>query len=136
MTGARTSFAVRNSSLMTVSSSFIFLWLDDVRPAPEGWAHARSVREAVEVLRTGNVGWASLDHDLGRFAVDGGDGVKFTDYMAEHDLWPAFGLRVHSSNPVGVSTMLATVDRYGDLPRLSANARGVAPTGGWPPAVM
>lgn len=48
------------------------LWLDDVRPAPPGWTHVRSVNEALALLATGTVTAASLDHDLGEFAADGG----------------------------------------------------------------
>ena len=112
------------------------LWLDDVRPAPSGWVLARSVNDAIEVMRRGGVAFASLDHDLGEFAHDGGDGSRLTDWMAENDLWPAEGVRVHSSNAVGVSTMLATVDRYAGYAGRVRAARGVAPEGGWPPALM
>jgi hypothetical protein len=114
----------------------VLLWLDDVRPAPDGWVHARSVNEAVAVLEAGGVAFASLDHDLGDFAGDGGDGARLTDWMAFHDVWPSQGLRVHSSNPVGVATMLATADRHSGLGGRFGSARGVAPEGGWPPALM
>lgn len=41
------------------------VWLDDVRPMPEGFTfHARSAAEAIAVLKTGNVEFISLDHDL------------------------------------------------------------------------
>ena len=43
----------------------VFLWLDDVRPAPEGWVHVKTVEEAKGYLVKGNVQRASLDHDLG-----------------------------------------------------------------------
>jgi hypothetical protein len=91
----------------------IKLWLDDVRPKPEGWTWVRSVQDAIAVLTTGTVEFASLDHDLGDFASSGGNGVALTDWMAENDCWPKDGISIHSSNPVGVRTMLATVDRYG-----------------------
>jgi hypothetical protein len=65
------------------------------------------------VLATGGVEFASLDHDLGDFVSHGGNGVALTDWMAENDCWPRDGISIHSSNPVGVRTMLATVDRYG-----------------------
>ncbi len=91
----------------------VHLWVDDVRPEPEGWVRAWSADEAIEVLSSGDVAFASLDHDLGVFASMGGDGAAITDWMAEHDSWPTTGIRVHSANPVGVRTMLATVDRYG-----------------------
>lgn len=46
------------------------LWLDDVRPAPEGWTRAYTAAEAIDLLKIAlNVGDElddiSLDHDLG-----------------------------------------------------------------------
>lgn len=57
--------------------------------------------------------FASLDHDLGEYAGDGGDGAKFTDWMAENGIFPELGIQIHSANPVGARTMLSTIDRYG-----------------------
>lgn len=96
----------------------IRLWLDDLRPAPDGWVHAHSVAEAIVVMSRHDtvVVEASLDHDLGDFAHDGGDGYRFVDWMAEHDTWPTETLTVHSGNPVGVDRMLGTVDTYGPYP--------------------
>ena len=90
-----------------------WLWLDDVRPAPAGWTHVRSVNAAVRELSSGSVVRASLDHDLGDYEADGGDGIKVLDWMAEHDVWPAEGVTVHSANPVGRDRMLVTIRRYG-----------------------
>lgn len=89
------------------------LWLDDVRTPPDGWVHATSVNEAKKHLSTGKVSDASLDHDLGDYAHDGGDGWRLVDWMAEHNIWPTHTISVHSANPVGVKRMLATIDRYG-----------------------
>jgi len=43
------------------------VYLDDIRPCPEGWVLARSYEEAVELLKTGLVTEISLDHDLGEY---------------------------------------------------------------------
>lgn len=112
----------------------IKLWLDDVRPTPDGWTRAHSVNEAKKLMAENTVLYASLDHDLGDFEPDGGDGPKFTDWCAEMGRWPVEGIRVHSSNPSGVRTMLATIDRYGcyDV-RYSGDYRGASPADGWPP---
>lgn len=48
------------------------LCLDDIRPCPDGYTHARSVNEAVKLLEQGVYTYASLDHNLGDFAEDGG----------------------------------------------------------------
>ncbi len=41
------------------------VYLDDQRPAPEGWAPARTADEAIALLRQGGVTELSLDYDLG-----------------------------------------------------------------------
>jgi len=40
------------------------LFVDDMRPIPEGWIGARTVSEAIAVLATLPVGEVSLDHDI------------------------------------------------------------------------
>lgn len=41
------------------------LWLDDERPAPEGWIATRWPEEVIALLEAGGVTHISLDHDLG-----------------------------------------------------------------------
>jgi len=41
------------------------LWLDDLRPAPEGWVRCYWPEEVLEFIRGGEVTEISLDHDLG-----------------------------------------------------------------------
>jgi len=41
------------------------LWLDDLRPAPEGWVRCYWPEEVLEFIQEGNVTEISLDHDLG-----------------------------------------------------------------------
>lgn len=91
----------------------IRLWLDDVRPAPTGWTHVKSVNQALRVLANGPVVEVSLDHDLGDYAHDGGDGYRVVDWMAENGIWPRDGVRVHSANPVGRERIQGVIDTYG-----------------------
>lgn len=94
-------------------SSPLRVWLDDVRPAPAGWHRVHSVNDAIRLLQTGAaVSEMSLDHDLGDYSGDGGDGVKLVLWMAEHECWPD-RVRVHSMNPVGRANMEALIARYG-----------------------
>ena|ERR1035438_5469195 len=100
------------------------LWLDDIRPP---WKHgflgaewAKTAREAIELLSTGRVEYASLDHDLSEAATMGtpapGEMTGYTVvcWMEEHDIWPALGVRVHSMNPAGKAKMIAAIQRkYG-----------------------
>ncbi len=100
------------------------LWLDDIRPSPDGWEHARSVNEAITLLKQSPCELASLDHDLGDFEPDGGDGFKLVLWIAEHDRWPSRGIRVHSANPPGMRRMLVDIDHYGPYPPSNGISRG------------
>lgn len=44
----------------------IRVFLDDERPAPEGWVRTHTVEETITFVSTGHVTHLSLDHDLGR----------------------------------------------------------------------
>lgn len=54
------------------------IWLDDARPAPEGWAWARNVAQAKALFEAADrVDECSLDHDLGLdVAVDAGVDIE------------------------------------------------------------
>lgn len=90
------------------------LWLDDLRPIPreEEWVLARSVNEAVAIMGQHEISFASLDHDLGDWSRDGGDGVKFVLWTIENEVWPKDGLEVHSMNPVGAENMISLINQY------------------------
>ena len=86
------------------------VWLDDRRPAPEGWVHVRTPEEAIELLRGGGVVELSLDHDLG---LDVGARER-TGYdvllwlereVAAGRATPPAVARVHSGN-VGAATRM------------------------------
>jgi NAD+-processing family protein with receiver domain len=97
------------------------LWLDDVR---EPWKHgfiasewARTADEAIAALKTGEVTFASLDHDLSIDDTLGTPKGEKTGYdvvcwMEESDVWPRDGVVVHSMNPAGRSRMQAVIDRH------------------------
>lgn len=93
------------------------VWLDDVRPAPEGWEWVYTVDEAKAVLGLwyAIIDSLSLDHDLGEDAEERSlpNGYNLTLWMAEHQIWPAGEIRIHSANPVGLENMAATILRYG-----------------------
>ena len=91
------------------------IWVDDERPAPDGYRRARSVNEAVEQIERAEsagdeVELLDLDHDLGSFACDGGDAIKLLDYLVERGtLYP---VRIHTQNPVGRQNMERTLRRF------------------------
>lgn len=95
------------------------LWLDDIRPAPEGWVWVKTVQEAIDMTTACvSIGWqvgdefdeCSLDHDLGQ--GDENDAIQFVDFMAENNIWPIKKPLVHSMNPAGRLRMERTIDRY------------------------
>ena len=81
------------------------LWLDDVRPAPEGWEWAKTAKQAISFLNTHSeqIEAVSLDHDLGKNAGSG-------EHVARHlsgykQLNPETPIRIHSWNPGGARLM-------------------------------
>ena len=98
------------------------LYLDDVRPTPEGYdLRAYSSEEAKKILSDEEISFASLDHDLymrdynwSNFPYGmpetGHDVVK---YMVEHNIWPPEGLRIHTDYAHGRENMMELVDEHG-----------------------
>ena len=100
------------------------LWIDDVRPAPEGYVWCISTNEAKMVIQ--NVESLSLiehnenvpkielidvDHDAGEYWHYGGDYIKLLDWLEETGR--SYPIRIHSMNPVGVANMRAIIERNG-----------------------
>ena len=91
------------------------IWVDDVRPAPNGYAYARSVNEAKGTIeyyeKWFDVELIDLDHDAGDYANDGGDYIRLLDWLeATGRNYP---IRIHSMNPVGVANMRRIIQRNG-----------------------
>lgn len=128
------------------------LWLDDLRPAPVGWAWAKTYEEALSVLEGTYVTDASFDHDLGYGLLpedtpgeyfSGGTFIPDAKYdnnlktgydlvrkMVELDLWPVRSLAVHSANPVGAAAMCGTIERYGPYEKKDHVVYEHSPCGG------
>jgi hypothetical protein len=106
------------------------LWIDDVRPAPEGWFWIKTVRLAKSYIqyceRSASLAtqyhlWdrvdhysielISMDHDAGDYAADGGDYIKLLDWLEETGR--NYPIRIHSQNPVGVENMRRIIERNG-----------------------
>lgn len=103
------------------------LWIDDVRPAPNGydeWAH--SVNEAKQLILecedfyrrvAESRGWEfsieliDIDHDAGDYTCDGGDYIKLLDWLEETGR--NYPIRIHSQNVVGRMNMEAICRRNG-----------------------
>lgn len=89
------------------------LWIDDVRPAPEGYVWCKSVRGAILILEHANynIELIDIDHDAGDFAQYGGDYIKLLDWLEETGR--NYPIHIHSMNPVGVQNMRAIIQKNG-----------------------
>lgn len=93
------------------------IWVDDVRPAPEGYIWLKSVNEVKKyltnpcILCNYEISLIDLDHDAGDYAKDGGDYIRILDYL---EIVGYNGdLRIHSMNPVGVQNMRNIIQKNG-----------------------
>lgn len=93
------------------------LWLDDVRPAPNGYTWCMSVDQAkVLISCLGSMAdieieLIDLDHDAGPYACCGGDYIRLLDWLEETGR--NYPIRIHSANPVGVANMRRIIERNG-----------------------
>jgi len=99
------------------------VWLDDERPAPDGWVGCRWPEEVIRLLETGRVEMLSLDHDLGEAA--GRTGMDVLVWLEEqvwvHQFRPPRVMTVHSMNPVARDRMRALIRRIEDRRRRRPN---------------
>lgn len=102
------------------------LWIDDVRPAPDGyvWAHSvyraikeiifaeKGVEDAFGIIRMPeSIELIDIDHDAGEYAQYGGDYIKLLDWLEETGR--DYPIRIHSMNSVGCANMRRIIERNG-----------------------
>lgn len=106
------------------------LWVDDVRPAPEGYIRCYSVNDAKECIAlrelANGIEWTyadgtkeiirpfeliDLDHDAGEYVDRGGDYIKLLDWLEETGR--NYPIHIHSMNPVGIQNMRAIIQKNG-----------------------
>ena len=107
------------------------LWIDDVRPAPEGYYRVLSVNDAKYIIKIAErrydigtkIFWEGvikhelpielidIDHDAGDYTNDGGDYIKLLDWL--EGTGRNYPIRIHSMNPVGRENMRAIIRRNG-----------------------
>ncbi len=98
------------------------VWLDDIRPAPEGWVRAFWPQDVIALLETGEVTHLSLDHDLGDDERGTGYGILrwVEEAVATRGFRPP-EIRIHSGNPPAHERMLAAVR---SIERLANSSEG------------
>ena len=89
-----------------------------MRPAPDDYLWIKTVNDAKNIINfTVNarpvikIELIDTDHDAGDYAYDGGDYIKFLDWLEETGR--SYPIRIHSMNPVGVANMRAIIQRNG-----------------------
>ena len=86
------------------------IWIDDIRKAPDGYVHLKTLQEFKTFLTqwNGEIEILDLDHDLGENEPTGYDIIKWF-----YTLFPTrFPKKVlcHSSNPPGKENILKFVE--------------------------
>ncbi len=79
------------------------LWVDDERPAPDGWTWVRTGQEAIDALELGLCTYLALDHDLGdESELTGYDVACWVErrFYEDTTYLPPI-MSCHSDNPVG-----------------------------------
>ena len=92
------------------------IWVDDVRPAPEGYFWVKSVYEATIAIEEAEfqkfkIEVIDIDHDAGNCAYKGRDYVKLLDWL--ENTGRNYPIRIHSMNPVGVENMRRIIQKNG-----------------------
>lgn len=98
------------------------IWVDDVRPAPDGYIWKSSVIDVKHFIeyceeiynacmynldyktaKNYKIELIDLDHDAGNYITFGGDYIKILDWLEETNR--NYPIRIHSMNPVGRENM-------------------------------
>ena len=92
------------------------IWIDDLRPAPEGYHHCMSVdfaKHFILVAEKNNlpIELIDIDHDAGFYAQFGGDYIRLLDWLEETGR--DYPIRIHSANVVGIQNMRRIIERNG-----------------------
>lgn len=85
------------------------LYLDDIRPAPEGYTLVTTAFDAVLKLSEGGIEEISLDHDLGDSAT-GYDVLLWIELAVVRFGYKPPRMLIHSANPVGRQRMALAIE--------------------------
>lgn len=104
------------------------IWVDDVRPAPEGYVWCKSVNQTINIIEhiendiffdyyiknlpfkeLDRLELIDIDHDAGDYGPP--DYIRILDWLEETGR--NYPIRIHSQNPVGVENMRNIIKRNG-----------------------
>lgn len=103
------------------------LWVDDIRKAPDGWTHAKTVTEAIRLLDNNIVEEVSLDHDISHdIMLDNGNVVcrpypcgetfepvaRFIKSIYPPNPCQSIRINIHTANPAGAERMKNILKDY------------------------
>ena len=116
------------------------IWVDDIKPAPEGYIECGSVEEFICIYcnledypEDNIIEELSLDHDAGDYIKFGGDYIEILNFLEEEyyqqkdyyretndkyflenaTMIKNIKFHLHSQNPVGVANMRRIIERNG-----------------------
>ncbi len=83
----------------------IKIWLDDERPAPEGWKWIKTYLEFCEIFKgfkidLRDISTISFDHDLGEEKT-GYDAICLIEELLHRSMIDLPDIRIHTANPSG-----------------------------------
>jgi len=90
------------------------IYLDDIRPIPDGFVGCRTANEAIHMIKTCDVTYISFDHDLGEDKT-GYDVACVIERLVVSGKIKMPGWNIHSANPVGaqrIKMALESAERF------------------------
>ena len=91
----------------------IKLWIDDIRPAPNGFIWCKSVNQAKAAI-TAYEHQYSCDNILIDLDNDAADYFKILDWLEEKNIVDTgYFFKIHSQNPIGVMRMKDIIQHNG-----------------------
>ena len=100
------------------------LWIDDMRPAPDGYYWIKSVNFAIQFISmceffetrmdlegSYKIDLIDIDHDAGDWAYDGGDYIELLNWLEARGL--SYPIHIHSMTPVGAENMRRIIKKNG-----------------------
>jgi len=97
------------TELLHLAETPIKLWLDDERPAPQGWVRVYRADDVVRILSLYPVEAVSLDHDLGEGMLEGYHVMQYLENEAYAGRCIPKEIRIHTNNPPARQRMEAAL---------------------------